>query len=166
MKLKTLITVFLLSVSSLLAGEKFDKLTTLEGKTYTKVEVTKQSPADILISHEGGMARIPFSQLDAATVKVLGGYDPKKAKEFAEKEKAELEAAEASLDAELAKLAKSGKTQEQSLQDLDRQIQNDKTITPEVKAERRRLVIKKLDKVKLEKGKLESSKLEPSTKAK
>lgn len=153
MKLKTLVTVMLLTASSLFAGEKFDKLTTVDGKTYNKVEVTKKTPANVSIMHEGGLARIPFSQLDAATIKALGGYDPKAAAEFDKAEKAQLAAMEASLNAELAKMAKSGKTESEQLQEYQKQVQTNKAITPEEKAKRLQLVNKRLDTLKLQRAK-------------
>lgn len=153
MKLKQIFTIFFLLVGSLSAQEKYDTLKLANGKTYNKVEVVEKTPAGVSIRHEAGTARLQFKDLDAASVKLLGGFDPVAADEYRKQELAKEAATNAAMDVELAKLAKSGKTQEQSLKEVQKQVQGSKTLTPEQKAERLRLVTKKLDTLKLHKSK-------------
>lgn len=151
--MKLVIAILLLLTGSLFSQEKFETLKLVNGKTYNKVEVTEKTPAGISIRHEAGTARIKFKDMLEADVKTLGGYDPKVAEEYQRKQQ-ELEAAQnRAMDAELAKLAKSGKTEQQQLEEVKKQTETSKTLTPEEKAKRLQLVTKKLDTLKLQKSK-------------
>lgn len=153
MKIIKIFTISFLLIGSILAQEKYDSLKLINGKIYNKVEVIEKTPSGVSIRHEAGTARIQFKDFDDKSVKLLGGFDPILAEEHRKKELEKEAAANAAMDAELAKLAKSGKTKEQSLKEIQTQVQTSKSLTPEQKAERLRLVVKKLDKLKLEKSK-------------
>jgi len=83
-----------------------ESLTDLSGKKYNNTKVTAVEPDAIVISHEAGVAKIPFTQLPEE-IRKKHGYDPMKAEAFArsrEKEQA-LAMAEAVKKAEMAKKA-------------------------------------------------------------
>lgn len=75
-------TLLLLATAAFLQAET---LTTLDGKTYTGVSVTKTTPAAISISHSSGIAKIPFANLPEPLQRKYG-YNPALAAEFAAKE--------------------------------------------------------------------------------
>lgn len=75
-------TLLLLATAAFLQAET---LTTLDGKTYTGVSVTKTTPAAISISHSSGISKIPFANLPSEIQKKYG-YDPARAAAFAAEE--------------------------------------------------------------------------------
>ena len=64
-----------------------DDLTTLSGKKYTGVTVTRVEPNGISISHDDGLAKILFTDL-SEELRTKHGYDPKKAGQFSQMEQA------------------------------------------------------------------------------
>ena len=68
------------------AGEKIPEVKTLSGKIYRNVQVTKATPTDVSIVHEGGAARIQMTDLPE-DLKAKLGYDPAKAEAHAAQEK-------------------------------------------------------------------------------
>jgi len=73
--------LFLIAMVSLAAADpiKLETLTTTEGKIYKGVTVTKILPDEISITHETGLARIPFEKLPPEIQSQLGGFDSEKA---------------------------------------------------------------------------------------
>jgi hypothetical protein len=72
-----------------------EDLTTIEGKTYKGVAVTKVEPDGLSLSHETGTVKIPFAKLPEE-VQRQHGFDPVKADAYAKEQKrrwAELQAA-------------------------------------------------------------------------
>lgn len=81
-----IILVMLASALSLLGDEppkKFDKLETLNGKVYEKVEVRKIEPDGISIIHDAGTAKVMFENLPKALQDAYQ-FDPGKAAEHRE----------------------------------------------------------------------------------
>ena len=64
------------------APTEYKTLTLTNGKVYESVKVREIEPDGIRIMHAGGMAKVPYEKLTEETQKELGGFDPKKAKEF------------------------------------------------------------------------------------
>lgn len=90
-----IILVMFASALSLLGDEppkKFDKLQTLNGKVYEKVEVRKIEPDGISIIHDAGTAKVMFENLPKALQDAYQ-FDPGKAAEHRE-QTARLEAEE------------------------------------------------------------------------
>lgn len=147
--MKTLFLSLLLLFSASAEEVKFDTLTTKEGKTYNKVVVTDSNPAEIAIRHENGTCRIPLQFLPPDLAK-LYPWKPAEAREFKEREAVLQKQLEAAMTAPI--------TREEVQKSIEREIDRAQ-ITPEEKAKRRQLLIKKL-----EGSKLQSSRLEPSKK--
>ena len=64
------------------ADEKIPELKTVSGKTFRDVRITKVTPTDVSIIHEGGAARIQMIDLPE-NLKAKLGYDPAKAEAHA-----------------------------------------------------------------------------------
>ncbi len=73
MKRLVFVTVMLLSVAAIA-----DDITTLDGKTYSKIRVTCSDPLSVTVSHATGERRILFAEMDAELQKKFG-YDAAKA---------------------------------------------------------------------------------------
>lgn len=75
---RTLITIAFVLAAFVLHGED---ITTLSGKKYQNITVTRVEPNGISISHDEGLAKIPFADLSNEQ-RTKYGYDPKKAAQF------------------------------------------------------------------------------------
>jgi hypothetical protein len=69
----------------LLMAAGAEDLTTTEGRVYKNVTVRKVEPDGLSISHESGLAKIPFTKLPKEVQK-KHGYDPAKGKAYAEEQ--------------------------------------------------------------------------------
>jgi hypothetical protein len=87
---------------------KLETLTTTKGKTYKNLTVREVTPSGIKIFHEGGTATLPYEELPQDLRKVVGGFDPAKAKQHREEEERKLKEQEGQLDRELSKMKKEG----------------------------------------------------------
>lgn len=120
--------LLILLLSSFAVAEdvkKFETLTTVDGKIYKGVIVTKVLPDGITIRHESGARLIPFEKLPLVIQNQLGGFDPEKAKMARNERDIGDAKIMAVLDKETAeKLAKAnstiGKTREQCVEKYDR----------------------------------------------
>jgi len=88
-----------------------EDLTTTEGKVYKEVTIRKVEPDGLAIMHAEGLAKVPFTKL-SAEIQKKHGYDPAKAKEFAEKQEAQQKANEDAIDRGLAVQAREQKVEE------------------------------------------------------
>jgi len=88
-----------------------EDLTTTEGKVYKEVTIRKVEPDGLAIMHAEGMAKVPFTKL-SQEIQKKHGYDPEKAKEFAEKQEATRKATEDGIDKGLAEQARAKKAEE------------------------------------------------------
>ncbi len=77
--MKTQILIIMLLMSATLLAED---LTTLSGKKYTGVTINRAEADGISISHGGGLAKIPFSDLSPELQKKYN-YEPEKAAAYA-----------------------------------------------------------------------------------
>lgn len=68
------------------ADEKIPEVKTLSGKVYRNVQVTKVTPIDVSVVHDGGAARIQMTDLPE-DLKAKLGYDPAKADAHTAQEK-------------------------------------------------------------------------------
>ena len=102
--MKTQILLLTLLFSAKLLAED---LTTVSGKKYTGVTVTRVEPNGISITHDDGLAKVSFADLSEELRKKYG-YDPKKAADFTqtEREAAARRAAATANDAAVTKAAK------------------------------------------------------------
>jgi len=89
----------------LLMAAGAEDLTTTEGKVYKNVTVRKVEPDGISITHESGLAKIPFTKLPEEVQK-RHGYDPAKGKAYAEEQAKKQARAEAEIDRELERQAR------------------------------------------------------------
>jgi hypothetical protein len=89
----------------LLMAAGAEDLTTTEGRVYKNVTVRKVEPDGLSISHESGLAKIPFTKLPKE-VQEKHGYDPAKGKAYAEEQGKKQAAAEAAIDRELNRQAR------------------------------------------------------------
>jgi hypothetical protein len=85
---------------------KLETLTTTKGKTYKNLIVREVTPSGIKIFHEGGTATLPYEELPQDLRKVVGGFDPAKAKQHREEEERKLKDQEGQLDRELSKMGR------------------------------------------------------------
>lgn len=85
--MKAYITLILLAsiISVIATPEKIESLTTLKGKTYTSVIVSKHTPYALHFIHSSGAAAIPFNQL-SKEIQDQYSYDPLKAAEYKKKD--------------------------------------------------------------------------------
>jgi hypothetical protein len=81
MKIK-LILILLASIVSVFAdNEKIESLTTLKGKTYTGLSITKQTAHALHFIHKSGVGVVPFEDLSKELQEEYD-YDPVKAEKF------------------------------------------------------------------------------------
>lgn len=66
--------------------EKLDTIV-VKGQAYDKVFVIRKDDAYILLTHNKGTLRVLRSDLDPVSLKLVGGYDPAKAKVVIDREK-------------------------------------------------------------------------------
>lgn len=76
-------------------------LTTTDGRTYKKVSIRKVEPDGLAITHESGLAKVPFAKLSKELQKEHG-YDPEKAAKFAKERAATVKATEEAIEQEIA----------------------------------------------------------------
>ncbi|MCW1921745.1 hypothetical protein OKA05_04220 [Luteolibacter arcticus] len=88
---------------------KLETLTTSKGKTYKNLTVREVTPSSIKIIHEGGTATLPYEELPVDLRKMVGGFDPEKAKKHRAEEDNKLTAQENQLERELSKIKKEEK---------------------------------------------------------
>ena len=88
-----LLTVAITSVVAQAPATKLPKLTTTDGTAYNDVTVTAVEAAGIRITHDSGLATIPWAQVPADLRTTLG-YDPKKLVEAAKQAQAAAKARE------------------------------------------------------------------------
>ena len=81
-------------------------LTTLSGKIYLGASVSRIQPDGLVIAHDGGVAKVPFTDL-APVLRERFGYDPAAAARFAEEQAATV----AAVDAEKARMAEAAREQ-------------------------------------------------------
>jgi hypothetical protein len=99
----------------LLMAAGAEDLTTTEGRVYKNVTVRKVEPDGLSISHESGLAKIPFSKLPAEVQK-KHGYDPAKGKAYAEEEGKKQAAAEEQLAKDVRKALENQKEKDREHQ--------------------------------------------------
>jgi len=73
--------LFILLVQGSLLGQKFDKLTTTDGKTYTDVTVKEVQPDGIRIFHSDGATKISFDRLPE-DIRAQFNFDANDAEKF------------------------------------------------------------------------------------
>jgi hypothetical protein len=100
----------------LLMAAGAEDLTTTEGRVYKNVTVRKVEPDGLSISHESGLAKIPFTKLPEEVQK-KHGYDPAKGKAYAEEEGKKQAAAEEQLAKDVRRAL-----QDQKKKELQREV--------------------------------------------
>jgi len=86
-------------------------LTTTEGKVYKNFTIRKVEPDGLAITHESGLAKVPFTKL-SKEIQKEHGYDPEKAAQFAKERAEKDEAARREIDAGVRE--KKGKAERES----------------------------------------------------
>lgn len=86
--MKRIILTYFCVPALIFADEPLAKLTLLDGTIYKSVKVNRVEPDGLLVSHQDGVARIPFERLPE-DVRNLYGYGPVKAAAYAKAKAAE-----------------------------------------------------------------------------
>jgi hypothetical protein len=81
---------------------KLEILRTVDGKTFTDVNVTAKRPDGISITHSVGTARVKLEHIPPKVQAMLGGFDRDAAREARAKDESALAAAEAAITRQLA----------------------------------------------------------------